>query len=316
MATQQTYYLNGPTLAEATSVFLDVGMTTCAPDGYYSDGTIARQQVGCVLLPAEACPLCGDGCVGNVVDLASGNAAYYIVFSAGSTVNDTGAIIVQIDSNSTVNGISALYDGVTYNELSSPVHGYLVGVAGSNRTYIGDTAADCGISGTPYVLNEFAANAPAYTYASLGSTLNVTPGASELALTAGDPGVCVMVIPKVNTTPDTLSVSIIGPCPGSNAIVSVSCPLKLPSFQGSYGVTTIVPEVFCLLPYSYTYYVAPVNGDGITLGLYDWVFLDENGVNKLLDGYYRSTNIPAPFDTFQIQNGVIVAFTTECAAYY
>jgi hypothetical protein len=40
MPLTQPYYLNGPSLASATAVFLDAAMTTCAPDGFYSDGLI------------------------------------------------------------------------------------------------------------------------------------------------------------------------------------------------------------------------------------------------------------------------------------
>ena len=58
MATSSTYYLNAPSLASATAVFLDDALTTCAPDGFYSDGVIAREQVDCVLLPQQTCPSC------------------------------------------------------------------------------------------------------------------------------------------------------------------------------------------------------------------------------------------------------------------
>jgi hypothetical protein len=40
MSVPGTYYLNGPTLETATSVFTDADLTTCAPDGFYSDGVI------------------------------------------------------------------------------------------------------------------------------------------------------------------------------------------------------------------------------------------------------------------------------------
>lgn len=60
MATQGTYYLDAPSLAEATVVYQDAGLTTLAPDGYYSNGTIVRQQLEGVLLPAQACPTCSE----------------------------------------------------------------------------------------------------------------------------------------------------------------------------------------------------------------------------------------------------------------
>lgn len=60
MATQGTYYLDAPSLADATVVYQDAGLTTLAPDGYYANGTIVRQQSGGILLPAQPCPTCNE----------------------------------------------------------------------------------------------------------------------------------------------------------------------------------------------------------------------------------------------------------------
>lgn len=309
MPTQQSFYLNGPTLSTATTVFLDSGMTLCAPDGYYSDGTVARQQFNCVLLPAEACPTCGEACKDNIVDLTSNEGVYYTTFFVGNTVNDTGAIIITFDVDNSVSGIKAIYNGIDYNALSSPIYGYLAGTAGL-YTYIGGNSYDCGIEGSTYTLDEYIYNAPVYD--PLGTTTNITVTTGEYKITPSDPGVCVMVIPKTSTMPDTIDIAIVGPCEGSKGVLSVSCPLKLPSFLGTFGVAE-PSTLFCNLPYNVTYYVVPVNGDGITLGLYDWVFSDINGANVLPDGYYRALNVPAPYDTFEVQDGVIIAFHTFCA---
>lgn len=311
MPTQQTFFLNGPTLSTATIVFLDSGMTTCAPDGYYSDGAVARQQVGCVLLPAEACPTCGDTCKDSIVDLTSFEGVYYTSFFAGNTTGDTGAIIVTMLLDNSVSGIKATYNGNDYNALSSPIYGYLAGTAGL-YTYIGGTSYDCGIEGSTYTLDEYTYIAPAYS--PLGTTTSITVTSGEDKITVGDPGLCVMVIPKTSSLPDTVDIVIVGPCPSSKALLSVSCPLKLPAFLGTVGVAEVFPEWFCNFPYNVTYYIVPVNGDGITLGLYDWVFSDINGANVLPDGFYRALNVPAPYDTFEVQNGVIIAFHSYCAA--
>lgn len=63
MATPGSYYLNGPTLSTSTSVFTDNTLTTLAADGFYSDGTIVRQQVGGILLPASTCESCEPICL-------------------------------------------------------------------------------------------------------------------------------------------------------------------------------------------------------------------------------------------------------------
>jgi hypothetical protein len=311
MPTQQTFFLNAPTLSAATTVFLDSGMTTCAPDGYYSDGAVARQQVGCVLLPAEACPTCGDTCKDSIVDLTSFEGVYYTAFFAGETATDTGAIIVTMLLDNSVSGIKATYNGNDYNALSSPIYGYLAGTSGL-YTYVGGTSYDCGIDGSTYTLDEYTYIDPAYS--PLGTTTSITVTSGEDKITVGDPGLCVMVIPKTSATPDTVDITIVGPCPSSKALLSVSCPIKLPAFLGTVGVAEVFPEWFCNFPYNVTYYVVPVNGDGITLGLYDWVFSDINGANVLLDGFYRALNVPAPYDTFEVQDGIIIAFHSYCAA--
>jgi hypothetical protein len=53
-----TYYLNGSSLSNATSIFTDIGLTTLAANGYYSNGAVSRQQVGGVLQAANVCPSC------------------------------------------------------------------------------------------------------------------------------------------------------------------------------------------------------------------------------------------------------------------
>jgi len=63
MAVTGNYYLNGPTLGSSTAVFTDIDLTVCAPDGFYSDGTISREQVNCVLLPQQVCPNCIENAI-------------------------------------------------------------------------------------------------------------------------------------------------------------------------------------------------------------------------------------------------------------
>ena len=58
MAISSSYYINAPSLGSATAVFTDSSLLTCAADGFYSDGIISREQVGCVLLPQQTCPSC------------------------------------------------------------------------------------------------------------------------------------------------------------------------------------------------------------------------------------------------------------------
>ena len=66
MGAAATFYLDGPSFEEATTVFTDAALTTCAPNGFYQIGNIVREQVDCTaglggrLLPKTACPTCGS----------------------------------------------------------------------------------------------------------------------------------------------------------------------------------------------------------------------------------------------------------------
>lgn len=59
MATTVGIYLDNPSFTAATGVFSDVGLTTPAPDGWYSDNINVRQQIGGILQAPVACAGCG-----------------------------------------------------------------------------------------------------------------------------------------------------------------------------------------------------------------------------------------------------------------
>lgn len=58
MATSATFYLDAPSLSSASVVYSNATLTTVAANGFYSDGTIVREQSGGVLLPQSSCPSC------------------------------------------------------------------------------------------------------------------------------------------------------------------------------------------------------------------------------------------------------------------
>ena len=300
MAISSTYYLNGPSLGSATAVFTNAALTVCAANGFYSDGVIVREQVSCVLVPQQTCPSCSIVCGGTIS--ASGNqGVYYLNINLGAP---TGAVIVEFEPLSVPDGISALFNSVIYNGLSSPSFGWRQGTA-SLPTYVGDTTFDCGIvAGSPYTLNEFQYNGT--TFAPLGTTESVTIAAGQMQLTASAPGNCVMVIPKTAASPSILNLTFIGPCSGTVFNVSVLCPAALTSFSSS--TINVSSAAACSATINQTYYVAHVNGAGGTLGLYDLVFSDVNGQFKLNAGYYQ-TNDAGTNEWYQVDaNGVIIAF--------
>lgn len=300
MATSSTYYLDAPSLSSATVVYSNAALTTVAANGFYSDGSIVREQVSGVLLPQQICPACAIPC-GGTISASGTQGIYYLNTDLGTA---TGAVVIEFDPLSVPDGIVAVYDSTIYNGVSSPNYGWLQGTAGL-ATYIGTTGADCGIvAGSPYTLNEFQYNGTSFV--ALGTTESVTILAGQTELTASAPGTTIMVIPKTASAPSILNLSFIGPCVGTAFNISVSCPAALPSFASS--TVNAGSATACADSVDQTYYVAYVNGSGGTLGLYDLVFSDANGEFKLGAGYYKTTAAGAN-DWFQVDgNGVIVAF--------
>ena len=294
MATSSTYYLNGPSLGSATAVFTNAALTVCAPDGFYSDGVIVRGQVGCVLLPQQTCPSCATPC-GGTINANGAQGIYYLNVDLGSAI---GAVVVEFDPISVPDGISALFNSVVYNGLSSPSFGWLQGTAGL-PTYIGSVSGDCGIvANSPYTLNEF--EYAVSSFSPLGTTTSVSVAAGQMQLTASGPGNCVMVIPKTAASPSILDLTFIGPCTGTVFNISVSCPAPLSSFTST--TVNVSSEAACGDTIDQTYYVAHVNGSAGTLGLYDLVFSEANGQFKLAAGYYKTSTTWYQVDA----NGVVI----------
>ena len=57
-ATPGTYYYSSASFSTATALFTDADLTTFAPDGWYSDQSIYRQQAAGVLFAQTSCPNC------------------------------------------------------------------------------------------------------------------------------------------------------------------------------------------------------------------------------------------------------------------
>jgi hypothetical protein len=300
MATQGTYYLDAPSLGSATVIYSDINLTTVAPDGFYSDGVISREQVSGALLPQVSCPSCGVPCGGSI-SASGGQGIYYLNTDLGTAL---GAIVVTFDPFGVPDGVKAEFNGIVYNALVSPAFGYLQGTA-NLATYIGDTAGNCGIpSGSPYTLTEYQYDGSSFI--SLGTTTPVTITSGQLELTAGAPGASVMVIPKTVASPSILALEFIGPCSGTAFNISVSCPAALGSFDSSTMNSS--STLACGDTIDQTYYVAHVNGSAGVLGLYDLVFSDANGEFKLAAGFYKTTDAGLN-NWYQVDaNGIIVSF--------
>jgi hypothetical protein len=312
MPIPQIFYLNAPSLGSATAVFYDAALTVCAADGYYSDGLITREQVGCVLLPEEDCEFCGESCSAlGIVETLTEKGVYTLSIDTGQSPTDIGAIIIEFNAGDYPIGVSAVFDGVVFNEVSSETYGYLASTIVGEPTYIGEAGLTCGIIDTGGAitldLNEYD---PVGVWNNMG-TVSVNIDLAQEQLTATNPSKCIMVVPKLDNLVNTIDVSIIVPCiPGMKSNVTVSCPSLLRLFTGSIAEDN--DEIRCDLPTNINYYVAPVNGVNPFLGLYDWIFTDAYGENKLADGKYKTNFLTLPNDTIEVQDGVIISITQTC----
>lgn len=307
MAVSATYYLNGPDLGSSTTVYSNSSLTTIAPDGFYSDGVISREQVSGVLLPEVVCETCGTPC-GNTIAGSGGTGIYLLNLDAGGTSSDVGAIIVRFDPFSVPDGIRATYNGNIYNALTCPLDGFHQSTNPANFTVVGSSAADCGLSGNTTnfpSLTEYLYDGTSFV--PTGNTQSLTINAGDVSLSsAPGPGNCMMVIPKTNPTPSIINFEFIGPCSGTSWIIDVQCPVLLTGFSSSVVASTALGV--CSLPKTVTYYNASLAGTPGIVGLYDFVYLDPYGIMPLSAGFYfASGSISGANNWFEVDsNGVVV----------
>jgi len=301
------YFLDAPTLAQATAIYTDAALTVCAADGVYSDGSITRVLSGCVLGPAIICPSCGTRCDDTSFSNKEDVGVYRSTVDLGNDPGDIGAIIIRFDIPNTPHGFKAVYDGITYNSFSSPIYGYMTAPSGL-PVYMGDQDDDCGITSSSFIANNYDWDGSSYNYNGTTSIISVLP--SQTNLTVNGPGTSIMVIPKVNLNPSSLDITVESPC-GSDFAVYVSCPTPLfPTYTSQVAPTD---ELVCEYEDNLIYYNYPVNGNGVTLGLFDWIFIDPYGESVVSDGYYHApTMLPLAYDWFLVQNGVIIQMG-QCA---
>lgn len=303
MAINSTYYLDAADLATATAVYLDSSLAFLAPDGFYGDGTISRQQSLGILLPAETCVSpCPVPCGGSI-GASGGQGIYLANLNTGS---DVGAIVIYFNPDNIPDGIRAIYDGNTYNTLSSPVDGPHKSTNPTGFTVVGNSGADCGLTGN--TTNFPAAIEYLYNGTSFlptGNTQNITISPGDVSLGAS-PGSCIMIIPKVNPSPSVVNLEMFGPCSGTAWTASLQCPYLLPSFPCS--VVGVVHD--CFIALTETYYFAKVHTTIDTLvGLYDYVFEDAYGAIPLAAGFYTATgSLVGGADYFEVDaNGIVIS---------
>jgi hypothetical protein len=304
----QPYFLDGGSLLDSTAVYLNSGLSILAPDGYYSDGFNIRKQAGGVLEPSQPCPACGVLCGGQIN--GNGNQGEYLLqIDTGTLPTAVGAIIVTFDPFSVPDAILAELDGAFYNKLSSPIYGYLAGTA-NLPTFIGRIGSDCGISGSTYTLNVNQWDGTAFVPTGTTDTITVAPG--QMQLTTNGPGACIMVIPKTSATPSLLTVRCYGVCGGTAFNVGIQCPAKIKSIKSSIRFDDANDPALCGAALNSKLYPVRVTGVSPYIDFHDWIFADEFASAVVPNGFYRTNNLNAPYDTIEVVNGVVVAVLDQC----
>jgi len=303
-ATLGNYFIDGPTLLTSTAVYDDVNLTVCAADGFYSDGTYVRQQFNCVLLPAILCPSCDTDC-NSIINAGGSTGLYNLSFATGNVL---GAMIIYFRAQSVPDGFRAVYDGVTYNELTSPSFGYLASATNGNYTVTGQSSSDCTpsiastLNGGGYSnLAQYQYNPSTSSFDLTGNSGVVTGAGTDVVLTAGPPGYCTMVIPRINNNANTCLLEIVGFC-GTAWDLEINCPTPLTSTPIS------LQGLDCTDIFDTIFYVAPNRGG--TAGepaINEFPFADANGAIQYPAGTY-TINPPSAKKQIVIDaNGVITS---------
>jgi len=274
------FFLDGITLGNSTAVFTNAELTTLAPDQFYSDNTISREQVSGKLLPQQVCPSCAVSC-GETINVNGTTGIYTLDFDAGTAI---GAMRITFNPASIPDGFKATFNSVVYNKFSSPNVGRLESTVNNAATYIGSSSANCGLPKTTLNVPIFNYIAASNTFVNTGVTQTETVVAGQVQLGA-PPGASVMVIPKTTASPSIVSLNIAGVCTSTAWGVSIDCPIQLTGFSASVLGATV--GTVCPLTLGETFYNVIVTGSAGNPALHDFVFSDVNGSIALLNVYYK-----------------------------
>lgn len=313
MAVNSTFYINAADFETATAVYLDSLLTYIAPDGYYSFGTVVRQQSGGILLAVETCPGCSTPC-GTETSTNGGSGIYQVNLETGFTT--TGAIRIRFNPKTKADGIRVTYNGVVYNKLSSPTRGVVQSANYGHYTILGSSSVTQGCeswypSGGVLTRNIYLYNPSTGTFDVTTSQQTNDIETDDFFLFSGAlVGDCWMVIPKIAPIFSSLLIEVIGPCSGTLWFLEDFCPAELPGFQTS-NVGHPSPELACEAIVNTMHYFAKVHTeDDEYIGLYDYVFYDPYGEVPLPDGFYLTSAVASPNKVLEVVNGVVVAITS------
>jgi len=231
----------------------------------------------------------------------------------------TGAIVIYFCVYSVPDGISFLYNGVTYNTLTSNTDGIITAASGTNNI-VGKTGSETSlINGSPW--NNITKSVWNGTY--FGSTGNTVSGLVSLAtninLSTQDQ-TYTLVIPKTAASPSNGVLKIFGnPISSTGWRVTAPCPITLPSFiTNSVNGTS---QGACCATQNQTYYFARnatiFSPTGVALQNFvidtntlpqvnNFVYSNSTGATALANGYYKISSTQA----IQVVDGTVSAIST------
>ena len=287
-------------------VFLDDGGGTAINNTATSqfvilaDNTYIEIQYG-IVIATGTCTPAGLPCGGTLTPPAGSRGVYQLDIDAGTTVSDTGAIIVYFNPADIPDGIRVLYDGVFYNRLSSASDGNLQSTSGVANafTILGDPTDNC-VPATPntgvynafngYDSNGWIADTPSTRSITINTGDDIRGGQSQFNL---------MVIPKPNASPGTVSIEVLGPCASTGWNLSVECPAALTNFTAN----AIGSSTFCQSATGTFFFARFQNAVNAYPVLNNPIFLDHDGVTRATDQNYIMDN----GQYIVVTNGVVSA---------
>jgi len=306
------YYIDGTTLSNSTAVYTDPTLANYAPAAFYSDGVVSREQVPVgnffELLPPQICPTCATPC-GTSIAASGGEGIYRLDVDTGGTATDTGAIVITFDPANVPDGIKVIYDGTTYNKLSSPQFGLLQSGTAGVPTFIGSTGSQGGCGGAiegNYNLTVYEYSGSSFV--NTGNSETVIINAPQNQLTAGGPGDCVMVIPKPNASPAIVNFTFIGPCNSTAWNFNVQCPTALNQIISTSPQSS--SSAACTAQLNSAIHHVPVAGTAQNdIRINDYIFVDHDGATPATAGWYGS-----PFGyTYEVgPRGVVINKQNSC----
>ncbi len=308
-----TYYFEGLDFAAATTLYTDALMSAVAPDGYYAGAGIVRRQVGGVLLTAVTCPgcfiLCGFPQGNAVVSLGSDVGRMELKVDSGSTI---GLMMIKFSPGLKPAKLTWSIEGGVSDSVglySSQVEGFVTGFVGVEAGGITNIAGSGGVTfpGYDYNWNSTSLSweqSTAYTIPAFSA------GGCTLLPSGNNMKECYLPIP-ITVANSIVTITIENCLTTPDWTVDIPCSRALTPALPSTTVQDDEPDA-CNASITTTIYRGQVSA-AAELGVDDWVFSDNTGSTKLLDGYYGVT-VTAGHVAVEVSNGVVVYISSSCGA--